>query len=694
MADYNWWLDQTSRSIHQRLDTTLMLSGFRFFQGDNPSINLQLKKTSEEANAGFDPISFPSGGSMRVGIVNPDQAVTGGTFTLGFGGNETAALPYSVTAAALETAINGLASIATAGDVTVTGEAGGPWRIKFDDPGTRSLLGVNAELILPSGEAQIHEENVGDADSSSVQYLRIKQAALAEQATWADIPAAAVVVATVQAGSGSVNEVQKVSLSPFPRSGNFTLSFDGQTTASISYDATAATVQAALIALSNIADAAVIVTKVASGSWLIEFIGDLALANQPEMTGSATGLLSYEGKTGRLSIRRAAVQNYLDANAVENGIAFAYLEIEIKDADGNATSYRYDCEIVNDGLGENISSDTSGSPLVAQSVGDQRYARPLSAITGLTGGAGTDLDSIVAATLAVGSVVVLPRIVIGASVVSRWWVLETSASRPAESPQVVHPDDDSNKYWQALVSGVTATNAEIIAGTEAAIRSMSPAMIKLGVDAHSGLQETLFSATTTGAVTSKLVIGELVAGDTPSNVEHASIGRSVTSLGTDAFKSSLSLESVTLNQGLLTIGSSAFRDCSALTSVTIPDSVTSIGSSAFYDCSALTSVTIPDSVTSIGSYAFSYCSGLTSVTIGDSVTSIGSSAFRDCSALTSIDCYINKTVIDSASNMLSGTNASLVITIPVDAAQPVKDSWTAGTGLTIGGNTSVDVVKL
>ena len=39
------------------------------------------------------------------------------------------------------------------------------------------------------------------------------------------------------------------------------------------------------------------------------------------------------------------------------------------------------------------------------------------------------------------------------------------------------------------------------------------------------------------------------------------------------------------------IGPNAFRYCSSLTSITIPDSVTSIGLSAFFECANLTAVT-------------------------------------------------------------------------------------------------------
>ena len=64
--------------------------------------------------------------------------------------------------------------------------------------------------------------------------------------------------------------------------------------------------------------------------------------------------------------------------------------------------------------------------------------------------------------------------------------------------------------------------------------------------------------------------------------------------------------------------------------------VTSIGSNAFREKINLNSVTIPEGATSIGEGAFSECSGLTSIAIPGSVTSIGEGAFANCSGLTAI----------------------------------------------------------
>lgn len=74
--------------------------------------------------------------------------------------------------------------------------------------------------------------------------------------------------------------------------GNLTLTYDGQTTANIAFNATAATVQTALENLSNIAVGDVVVTgtNLTGAGVTITFAGDLADANLTDLTVSSTGL--------------------------------------------------------------------------------------------------------------------------------------------------------------------------------------------------------------------------------------------------------------------------------------------------------------------------------------------------------------------------------------------------------------------
>ena len=87
------------------------------------------------------------------------------------------------------------------------------------------------------------------------------------------------------------NEVQTLTVTGAPTGGTFTITWSGQTTAALAYNATAAQVQAALVALSNIAPGDVVVTGAAGGPWTLTWGGtqlgeDVAA---PTTTESFTG---------------------------------------------------------------------------------------------------------------------------------------------------------------------------------------------------------------------------------------------------------------------------------------------------------------------------------------------------------------------------------------------------------------------
>lgn len=105
-------------------------------------------------------------------------------------------------------------------------------------------------------------------------------------------------------GEPMADDEQLVTISPAGVGGTFPLTFDGQTAAGIAAGATASTVQAALVALSNLGPDDVRVSGPAGGPWRVRFTGARADADQPLMTTSRSSLTG-----GDASVTIATVQN-------------------------------------------------------------------------------------------------------------------------------------------------------------------------------------------------------------------------------------------------------------------------------------------------------------------------------------------------------------------------------------------------
>lgn len=86
------------------------------------------------------------------------------------------------------------------------------------------------------------------------------------------------------------DEVQTVTLNGSPTGGTFTLTYNAVTSGNIAYNASAATVQAALEAMSSIGPGNVNVTGSAGGPYTITFINRLGRKNLAALTSSAANL--------------------------------------------------------------------------------------------------------------------------------------------------------------------------------------------------------------------------------------------------------------------------------------------------------------------------------------------------------------------------------------------------------------------
>lgn len=102
-------------------------------------------------------------------------------------------------------------------------------------------------------------------------------------------PYSAVSITTLTTGTAT-NEVQTVTITGTPTGGSFTLTFSGQTTAAIAWNAAAGAVQTALEALVNIGAGNVAVTGGPGPAtpWTVTFVGVLAATDIAQMTATGT----------------------------------------------------------------------------------------------------------------------------------------------------------------------------------------------------------------------------------------------------------------------------------------------------------------------------------------------------------------------------------------------------------------------
>lgn len=295
-------------------------------------------------------------GVNEIQRVSIPAATSGGTFTLTFQGEETAAIAYDASAATIQTALEALSNIA-AGDVSVGG-ASPTWTVEFQQayanvnvplltgdgssltgagsighetiqdgsPGVNEIKSWNSAVHLTefgaiykvlyggvysgaisssasasvvqealedvfgagnvvvsrtgsSGDYTYTVEFVGDQGSKNIGSLFISDTA----------GTSTIVSDTDQEGSAtSTDEIQDINIFGSPTSGSFTLTFQGQTTAAIDFDATAAELEAALEALSNIDNVSV---EQDGNNYRVTFGGSLAGTDVAQITSDASGLV-------------------------------------------------------------------------------------------------------------------------------------------------------------------------------------------------------------------------------------------------------------------------------------------------------------------------------------------------------------------------------------------------------------------
>lgn len=258
-----------------------------------------------------------------------------GTWTITFTAQDatvqtTAALPYNATYTQVQTALNALSKIVAAGSVTVSGNTAGYFLVTFGNVGVQNIFTGSSSNLAPLSLLEPGMLIPGTAGAQCVQSLRIMQNPAAICDLSLDSTAAAITVDVLQVGGAGANHKVRVTLSPKPYEGGWTLIVGAAESAFIAFNAADTDVQSAVEAMSTVGVGNVSASKESDYTWLLMFIGAKASTDMGIIDGDATGIRCIPYRRGNLDLRTAAI-SLLFAGATSTT---AVLEIEGTPAGG------------------------------------------------------------------------------------------------------------------------------------------------------------------------------------------------------------------------------------------------------------------------------------------------------------------------------------------------------------------------
>jgi len=291
----------------------------RFTAGDVVPISVRIVEPTTDPELPWIESTLTSK-TVKVSVGNSGTALTAGTFTVTYGGDTTSALAYNISAATFSTAINALASITSAGGVTVT-STGSAFRIAFVSNGTRTAITATVTGITPAAEATVTTITAGGASAKGIYVLRVK-ALPAASVTLTDSTPPTVTVTSIQTGdTGLTSEIQTIDVDELIYGGTYTLTL-GSESVNLLYNLIPSSLQAAICALSGVGAGMATVSGVYP-NYAVTF--DNSLGTVATMTVDAANLVYPLNKTGSLNCADIA---FIDLLAGASS-ASATLEVEI-----------------------------------------------------------------------------------------------------------------------------------------------------------------------------------------------------------------------------------------------------------------------------------------------------------------------------------------------------------------------------
>ena len=382
------FIDPKAGVAYSSFTGSAQISNPSFYLGDLSTLEIYLVEDTGVANYPRQEVILGGGIGVQAAIGPIDASPTAGHFHLTFGGDTTSNQAFNVTAAALDNDLNALASITAAGGVTVS-KVGDNYQIKFNTVGARSSITGDAGALVPLSTVGISVLQEGSASLPEIVLVHLQRNPAGLVSSFTTTSASVANVTTISAWDGT-KVIYRVAISPDPKGGTFSLTFDADagtdvSTNAIQIGANSLEVQNAL-SVGALEDA---------GSVIVQQVGayayDITITVEPAggLTANSSGLLSFNGFVGDLDLNNSSAIALLDgAESVDTTF-----EVEISSGGNALTILQIPCTLHSAVIDESaVGPLLIGTPLT-QAVADGLYARTalnLSDVTATT--ARTNLD--------------------------------------------------------------------------------------------------------------------------------------------------------------------------------------------------------------------------------------------------------------------------------------------------------------
>lgn len=185
------------------------------FTGEKITLDVvPLKAITGGSNPSYEPDTSYASDTFKVGVGVPDYPSDSGDYKVTYNAATSAAISYDEDASGVQSALNAMATVISAGYVDVTGSLASGYRIRWRTAGAKLDFGSDEVNLLPESDVSFTIEKDGATGVKEVVIMRLLAKKAALTTTASSIPPGEMTVETKISGSVKVREVTQITCVP------------------------------------------------------------------------------------------------------------------------------------------------------------------------------------------------------------------------------------------------------------------------------------------------------------------------------------------------------------------------------------------------------------------------------------------------------------------------------------------------